>query len=98
MLPKQFEKYFWDVDFEKLNEKKRRQYVISRILEYGDLEAIRWVLSNFRKRIIKEVVRKSMELTPKSANFWAVYFSISKDKILCLSKQLLQRRKTHWLR
>ena len=96
MLPKQFEKYFWDVDFEKLDEKKHKQYVVARLLEHGDLESVRWLLKKYQNRTIKKVLMKSREFTEKTANFWANYFGLNKNNILCLRKSYLKRRRELW--
>jgi hypothetical protein len=42
-LPKALHRYFWDVDAKRLNIRKYRQFIIERILEFGDEKAIRWV-------------------------------------------------------
>jgi len=39
-LPRFLNKYFWDVEFEKIDLQKRRVYVLKRILEYGDERAV----------------------------------------------------------
>lgn len=96
MLPKQFEKYFWDVDFKKLDEKKRKQYVIARILEYGDLEAVRWLLKKYQNRTIEKTLMTSRSFSERTANFWANYFSLNRNNIICLKKSYLKRRKELW--
>ena len=42
-LPPVFKKYFWDVEFEKINPEKRKVYILQRILEYGDEDAVAWM-------------------------------------------------------
>ena len=34
-------KYFWDVDFPSLNKKNHSEFIIERILEYGDKKEVK---------------------------------------------------------
>ena len=87
---------FWDVDPKTIDKNKHSQYIIERILEMGRKEEIKWLLQNFDKKTIKETLMKRKGFTVKTANFWRLFFNIPKNKILCLSKQYQQMRKTHW--
>jgi len=72
-LPKEFKKYFWDVDFEKLTFKKYPIFILERIMRLGDIEALKWLLKVPRRKI-REVVNRSRELDPKTRNFWRVVY------------------------
>lgn len=87
---------FWDTDFEKLDFKKHSFYVIERILEYGDIPQIRLMQKMYPPSEIKAVVLKSRNLTQKSANFWADYYQLPKERVRCLSKSFLKIRKSIW--
>lgn len=95
-MPKFLKKYFWDIDFVKLDVKAHPQYVLERILEYGDEKAIAWMKKNFTQDEIADVLFHFRGLSPKSANYWAVVFGIDKKKVLCLQKPYLERRRMHW--
>ena len=92
-LPQFLKKYFWDVDFSKLNKKTHSQFVIERILEYGDEKAVRWMRRNFKLNEIKKVVCNSRNLSLKSANFWQFIFNLNKSDILCLKKSFREKQK-----
>ena len=89
-------KYFWDVDFEKLDVSKSPTYIIERLLEMGDDKAIKWLLKTFQKEIVKNVIINSRGLSPQTAGFWSHVFEIDEKKILCLQKPFLRVRETHW--
>jgi len=95
-LPKFLKQYFWDVDFEKLDLNKRRQYILGRILEHGNQQAVAWMKKNFSRDEVADVLFHFRSVSPKSANFWAVVFSIDKRKVLCLQKHYLEIRRMHW--
>ena len=95
-LPFFLKKYFWDVDFPKLQKTSYPQFIIERILEYGDEKAAKWLRSNFDSREIKEVLYVSKNISRKSANFWQLIFNIDRDKILCLKKSFREKRRLIW--
>ena len=95
-LPPFLKKYFWDVNFKKLDSQKNSENIIVRLLEFGDEKAIRWVLKVFSKKIIKQVVMTSRGISPKTATFWGRVLGISEKDILCLQTQYLKMRRAHW--
>jgi hypothetical protein len=95
-IPGFLKKYFWDVDFLKLDKNKHSYFIIERILEYGDKKALKWLKENFEEKAIKNVLLTSKNLSPKTANFWQLIFGLNKDKILCLKKSFRKKQKLIW--
>jgi len=95
-LPKFLKRYFWDVDFVKIDLEKRRVYVLKRILEYGDEEAVAWMWKNFKTEEIKDALCNFRGYSQKSANFWAFILGIEKEQVKCLSKSFLEIQKGFW--
>ena len=95
-MPVFLEKYFWDVDFKKIDFQQRKSYVLKRVLEFGDNQAVQWMWRNFKKEEIKEVLLHGRGFTKKSANFWALMLNVPKEKILCLKKHSLRAPKIIW--
>lgn len=89
-------KYFWDADFKKIDFKKDAEYIIGRILEYGDIDALEWMFKVFDKKLIKKTFMECRNFSLKTANFWRLFFKINKNKILCLKKSYQKMQKTHW--
>jgi len=96
MLPKHLHKYFWDTDAEKVDVKKDGQYIIAKLLEYGDIPDIKWMFQNFDKELIKKVFMERRGFSPRVANFWRLYFDIPENKIVCLKKQFQKKQKILW--
>lgn len=94
--PKFLKKYFWDIDFEKLDIEIHSRGILARLLEYGDEKAVRWMKKNFTKNDVAWVLYNLRSVSPRSANFWAVIFDIDKRKTLCLRKSYLTMRNMHW--
>ena len=83
-IPLKVKRLFWDVDREGVDLEVHRPYVIKRIMDYGDMEDVKWMLAIYPAKDITEVVKKSRGLSRKSACFWAAYFNIPKEEIRCL--------------
>ena len=95
-FPRFLKKYFWDIDFPKLQKKIHTQFIIERILEYGDKKAVRWLRNNFDSREIRKVLSNSKNISPKSANFWQLVLNINRDEILCLKKSFQEKLRPIW--
>ena len=89
-------KYFWDTDIKKSDAKKHPDYVIIRLLEYGNPPAIKWLFSHFSKNQIRRAIKKRHGLSSKSIMLWKHFFNIKDSEILCLKKSYQKMQKTHW--
>ena len=87
---------FWDLDAEKLDIEKNSRQIIERILEWGDLEQVHWMLKTYSREEIVEATKNSRQLSKKSANFWADYYGISKNEVKCLTRLLQKEQKVLW--
>lgn len=94
--PKFLRQYFWDIDFEKMEFKKNKVYILRRILEYGDEKALIWMWKNFKEEEIKNVLCNFRGYSLKTANFWAVILNIKKENVKCLNKSLRETQKLFW--
>lgn len=94
-LPEFLRKYFWDVDFKKMDMSSSRVFVLRRLIEYGDKRAAAWMKRFFSRDEITEFLSYA-RIDPRSGNFWAVVFDIERKKVLCIQKHYLEIRKRHW--
>jgi len=69
-LPEAFRKYFWDVSFDELSLNKYPGFIAERLLNYGDLHAMKWLLSQTEKKFIKSLTESSRNLNTKTKNYW----------------------------
>jgi len=96
MLPKHLHKYFWDTDVKAVDAKKDRDYIIWKLLEYGDINDLKWMFKSFSIRSIKKILMTRRGLSLKAVNFWRLFFDIPKNKILCLNKSFPNTQKKVW--
>lgn len=95
-LPVFLKSLFWEIDSSNLNYAAASTYIIKRILEHGDEQAIRWMRERFEKRRIIEVLCGVRDLSRRSANLWTLIFGVDRRKIKCLNKYYLKIRKDSW--
>ena len=55
---------------------KHKAAIIETLLEYGDVDACRWMLHTYRDEDVTAMLRRARSLSPKSKSFWAVFFHI----------------------
>ncbi len=80
-LPGFLKQYFWDVNFDKINPEKSSMFILERVLDKGDMKAIRWLFRKYNKQDVKQLLISSKNLSPLTSNFWADYFDFDKSKI-----------------
>lgn len=85
-IPSYFKSYFWDVNYNDLDPIKDSSFIIKRSLDRGNTDSIKWILNNYNKEDIKNVVLKSRDISAKTANFWGDFFNLNQKDILCLQK------------
>jgi len=81
-LPKDFKKYFWDVDFKKLSFSKYPNSILERLMRLGDMTAVRWLLTTINKKMLRSYVLKhgDRQLDRISNNFWRIYLGLPPSK------------------
>ncbi len=71
-LPTTYKKYFWDCDFNKLNLSDHKEYVLSRLLAFGNLSAMHYIFNNFAKKEVTRYisVKGAVSLSRTNYLFW----------------------------
>jgi len=95
-IPKSLHKFFWDVDVEKLDPKEKKYFVISRLLDKGDVEAVKWVRKNYSKQEIVETLKKYRDFSLQSGSFWGLLYQVPLLQIKCFQEPYRSTRKTLW--
>lgn len=75
-VPPSLERYFWSANPATLDTEAHKCYIIEQLLEYGNIEALRWMLGAYSNQDIIAILRRTRMLSPKSRCFWALLFHI----------------------
>lgn len=74
-MPDDFKIYFWDVEWEDLNEnsQKYKSFIVARLADKGDCEVVKWLKARFSVNEISEIVTGSRTVSKKTCLFWERY-------------------------
>ena len=67
---------FWDVDKTKLNPDLNKQFIICRVMDRGDIEAVNTVLNYYDRQAVKETLTNARFIEKKTITFFANYFDL----------------------
>lgn len=95
-IPAKLKYLFWDVKADSFNPSKNPLYVIQRVLDQGNLEAVKWVRKNFGDELIKETLQKVRNFNARTGNFWRLFLNIPQNQIACLNPHYQEMRKALW--
>ena len=63
---------FWDVNPKNIDVKKNAQYIIERILDFGNDKEVKWLWNFYDKKLLKKVVAKSRCLRAETKTLWTL--------------------------
>src|SRR3990167_8857733 len=95
-LPTALHLFFWDIEAKKLDPSKKPLFVINRLLDKGNLTAVRWVRRNFPQEMIIETIKKMRDFSSKTVIFWSRLLNIPIEEIKCMREPYRSMRKMHW--
>ncbi len=81
-IPKEWHKYFWEVDSADVDLDEDAPYVIGRVLEYGNFEAVRKLRRHYGDSRLKEFLlsTNSRVLGKPTMRYWQVILNLSPEE------------------
>ena len=86
--------YFWDVDFDKLDQLKSRRLIVERVFSLGTSREIRFLLNYYGREEVLQVLKNLNYLDPKTLNFVSGFFGIPLNEFRCYTRK--QSNRLHW--
>jgi len=78
---------FWDLDRNKLNLDNNKNYIITRVINSGDMEDLRKLFNYYGWDAIKEEVVKIKYLNVKILNWLSCLFKIPYNEFRCYNNR-----------
>ena len=77
-LPQNLAALFWDCDFSSIDLQRHRSFIIRRILEQGNWQALSWLRQTLGDRLIREWFLKKQGggLDPRRLRFWGLVLDL----------------------
>lgn len=73
-VPERFRPLFWDADPAGVDIHRHATYIIERVLELGNLDAVYWIQRIYPAGRIIQTCMTSRKISPKSRALWDVWF------------------------
>lgn len=89
-LPKALQKYFWDTNPSQIDVNQRSKYIISRLMDYGDTNSVKWMYRQYGNDEIKQTLETVRGIGPRSAFFWANLVNLPLREVKCLQPRFQQ--------
>jgi hypothetical protein len=91
-LPPIITKFLWDADLKLIDVQKNAPAIIERILEYGDLEALKALTKIYSEEQIITALKSSRRLSAKPATFFSLYYQVDPQEVRGLRQPFLQKQ------
>lgn len=79
---------FWDTPISQLDFKKNCDFIISRVLVYGDIDDFKMIKKIYGLKKIQAAAKKVSYSQKKDLNFWSVIFNIPLREFKYFNKKL----------
>ena len=76
----------WGADMDSIDMEGDKLLIIERVLEHGGDKQVRFILDYYTSEDIIKVVRESSYLSPRTVNYWCLYFKLEREKTKCYMK------------
>jgi hypothetical protein len=78
-VPRRFRRFFWDVRLADLSLERHRDFVLARLLEFGDREALRWVFERYSRKVVADFLESGVaaRLSRRTWTFWATQLGLA---------------------
>ncbi len=94
-LPDYLRVYFWDIEIDELDLHQHSHFIISRILNEGNDQALAWLFDLYDRETIKNTVKASRSLSLKTARCWQNYFDLKEKELCCTGLRLAKNERLY---
>ena len=89
---------FWDTKIDSLDIKKYSDFIIGRVLSFGDIRDYHILQKMYNFQKIKKAGIKANYSNKKTINFWSIIFDVPINKFLCIKKLFMPKPNAFWKR
>jgi hypothetical protein len=78
---------FWDAEMSVLDTRRHMRYIVTRVMDRGTLEDVRYVMKLYGRSQIKKILIQAPNLDYLTISFFANYFEIPKTDFVAYSRK-----------
>lgn len=77
-VPRRFRRFFWDVRIADLSVDQHQDFILGRLLEDGDRQALHWLVRTYSRETVAAFLKgRGVEVLSRRAwQFWSVYVGL----------------------
>ena len=96
-LPQCLETLFWDCDPRALTWERNRAFIIRRVLDRGDWQAMQWLRQAVGDGAIRDwfLTKRGRGLDPRKLRFWALILDLPEQEV---DERVREARQSTWHR
>jgi hypothetical protein len=79
VIPTAVSRLFWDVERDSVDVERHRDWIIGRVLDWGNVDALVWLRRTYGDEALKRVATRGRGLARKTCVFWRTYFGLTGD-------------------
>ena len=81
-LPRELKRVFWNADFDKLDLRSDADAIIARVVEFGMLAEVQWLIRQYGLERIHTFFREvgSPEVSDRTVAFWRAVFKAEHER------------------
>ncbi len=79
--------YFWDVDYNTLDETRSKRLIIERTATLGNLQEINLLLKHYGKKEVLKILSNLNYIDSKTLAFFSLVFHVPRNKFKCYSRK-----------
>ena len=89
---------FWEVDFDSLDPHRDGDYILARLLEFGGMEEVRWLIATYGLERIHDFFRDvgHPEISDRTTCFWRAVFK-AEDEVWASPPAWRRTRSVPWV-
>lgn len=91
-FPQSIKTLLWDTNIQRISLDVHKQFIIERVLEFGDIQDMKWLLTKYSEKEVIEVLKKSKRISAKTGNYYSLIFNIDKSEMLCMKKPFTKKQ------
>ncbi len=84
-LPNSLRSFFWDVDIDKISTVESAHFIIGRLMEHGDENAVQFLFKSYRRDQLVHALKTSRTISRRSRVFWQILLDM--DETSCTPRR-----------
>ncbi|MBI4617253.1 MAG: hypothetical protein HY720_26810 [Planctomycetes bacterium] len=81
-VPLAFRWLFWEVDFDRLDVRRDANFILARVLEFGRMREVRWLVATYGYDRIRRFLRDvgHPEISDRTTQFWRAVLRAGRER------------------